>query len=164
MLVIFPSFVCKPDVALLALFRSTTKKDDCPLAVFSKIHSVAGAEVDLAPVNTGPNAFGVGEIPSPTRYRAVVTFRAACEFNLSNQSPNGLRPPSSSYWRTSAVELKGNIYYTIVRDYLGQIIVTALRCSGGLGPPTFGAYRASLQKMIVTIFRNRLWSQPNDVP
>jgi len=63
LLVVFPSFESKFDVVLLALFRSTTEKDDYLLAFFPKIHSLTGAEIDLALVNSGPNAPGVGEVP-----------------------------------------------------------------------------------------------------
>ena len=42
-LVVFPPFECKLDVVLLALFRSTAKKDDCLFAFLPKIYSVTGA-------------------------------------------------------------------------------------------------------------------------
>jgi hypothetical protein len=58
-----PSFECKIDVVLLALFRSAAKKDDYLLAFFPKMHSITWAKINLALVNTSTNTFGIGEIP-----------------------------------------------------------------------------------------------------
>jgi hypothetical protein len=90
LLVVCPSFECKLDIVLLALFRSAAKKNHYLLAIFPKIHAVIGAEIDLALVNTGTNTFGIGEIPRPKRYSAVVTFRAASAFNLSYHARKAL--------------------------------------------------------------------------
>ena len=62
MLVVLPSRQSRVDVLLLAFFRSTTDEDYQPLAVFTEVDTVAWAEIDSVFVNTGTNAFDVGEI------------------------------------------------------------------------------------------------------
>jgi hypothetical protein len=62
LLVVLPSRQSRVDVLLLAFFRSTTDEDYQPLAVFTEVDTVAWAEIDSVFVNTGTNAFDVGEI------------------------------------------------------------------------------------------------------
>jgi hypothetical protein len=62
LLVIFPSSKRAHDIVLLPLFRFAAEKDDNFFAVFSKINPVAGAEMNPAFKNTGPNTLNVGEI------------------------------------------------------------------------------------------------------
>jgi hypothetical protein len=60
-----PSFERQPDIVLLALLRSTAKQNDGPFAIFSKVHPVAGAEIDLAFVNASSTLFALEKLPSP---------------------------------------------------------------------------------------------------
>jgi len=92
--VIFPSLKCKFDVVLLALLRSTAKKDDDLPAFFPKIHSIAWTKIVLALVNASPKTFGVGERekiqPFPRELLVSLNFDFL-EFRLLNPRGNAGR-------------------------------------------------------------------------
>jgi hypothetical protein len=111
--VFLPVAECQTNVVLLALFRSSTKKDNDALSVFSEIHSITGAKLILNSYAPEPRLSALEKFPRENRYRAVVTFWAAWALKLLNHRRKGLRPLASWYSRISTTGSNGNIYYAI---------------------------------------------------
>ena len=72
------------------MLRSATQKNHNALAMFAKVDPVAGSKIDPALKTPDPTPFTFEKFPNPTRYRAVVTFRAAFAFSRSTHSRKGL--------------------------------------------------------------------------
>jgi hypothetical protein len=75
--VVGPSNPCGRDVAVLALLRAAAWQNDKSLAILAEIDPISRPEIDAALEHACADALDIGEVPSPKRPIAVVTFAAA---------------------------------------------------------------------------------------